>query len=382
MVKSAPAKSNVIFAGRFNAEQPADKEAAQMLVFTPVFDNVPLIVNGSGQTLKPAKSKVAPELTVVPADVAPNASSFPTFKVPELTVMAPVCDVFAPCNKTVPPATVPVVVKLPAPDTKPETVSVNAPVVDMVLGAVMDIAPLWVTLTPFAFNVPPFKTNGSANVMALVIWSVPPELTVVFPATVPSEDALAMATVPALIAKSPVNNVLAGVSVKVPLPVLVISPSPDNVPVVKVIPLAALIVLVVPVVSVTIPFTTAVVALLLVKVPPFKVIGSLVVTPPKSKVAPDATIVFWAAPVAPKLLAFPNNIVPALMLVTPFNDAFATPRFKIPTPFLIKLPPLIAPAVCPAFGAVVVAAVMSKVKLPAVPAVPVPVAVPAVAVRF
>ncbi len=48
---------------------------------------VPLIVTASAPTATPLISSVAPELTVVPVPVVPNASIFDALNVPALTVV-------------------------------------------------------------------------------------------------------------------------------------------------------------------------------------------------------------------------------------------------------------------------------------------------------
>ena len=222
--------------------------AVRVTAATPVLVAVPAPASEPTVQLNPLRSKVPPTDTVN-ALLAGTALAMPSFRVPALTVVAPV-NVFAKgrvrvpvavwVNPPVPEIAAALLVVLPAPSmvtTKPavaiDAETVNVPAVEpIVLALASVIAPDQVLLLARLTSAPapdvpaPFNVIDSAIVRPLPsTFRAAPVATVVMPATVPRAALLRATTRPAFNVVSPVY-VLAAVSTRVPAPFLVRPPAP------------------------------------------------------------------------------------------------------------------------------------------------------------
>jgi len=277
-----------------------DAVAALALLFT----KDPLTVNSS-VVVYPFKSTKAFNAIVV-AVVVPKAALLPSFNVPTLTVAAPL-NVLTPLNIQVP---VPFFVNVNVPLITPDAVA--TPVPPKIVAALSMISPDAVAAFAVLFTKEPLIVNGSAVVKPFKS-TVAPNAIVVAADVVLSASLLPSLNVPALIVVialyvfTPLNNqvLLAPVFVNVPVPLI----TPDAVATPAPVPpkIAA-------VVRVISPDAVAAVALLFTK-KPLSIMGSAVVEPFKSRVAPNAIVV--AVDVLPKALLLPTVNVPVLTVVAP-----------------------------------------------------------------
>ena len=266
-----------------------------------------MIMMGSAVT-KPFKSSVPAAAIVVAVVVTPKAAVLPSFNVPALTD-AVLLNVLTALNIQVP---VPFFVNVPEPLITPAAVARPAPVPPKIAAVVSVIAPDAVAAFALLFTSEPLIVNGSVVVK-------PFKSTVAFNAIVVTADVVlnasllpsinfpALTVVIALYVFTPLNNqvLLAPVFVNVPVPLI----TPDAVATPAPVPpkIAA-------VVRVISPDAVAAVALLFTK-KPLSIMGSAVVEPFKSRVAPNAIVV--AVDVLPKALLLPTVNVPVLTVVAP-----------------------------------------------------------------
>ena len=239
----------------------------------------------------------------------------------------------------------PVNVQLPAPDFVkvpileiiPETVA--SPVPPKIAAVVSVMAPDAVAALALLFTKEPLIANGSAVVKPFK--STKAFNAIVVAVVVPKAALFPNFNVPVL-TDAVLLNVLTPLNIQVPVPDFVNVPEPLITPdaVARPAPAPPKIAAVVSMIS---PDAVAAVALLFTK-EPLSVMGSAVVEPFKSRVAPDATVV--EADVLPKAPLLPTVNVPVLTVVVP-TYVFAPDKVSASVPFFtretVPLPSLITP---------------------------------------